>query len=55
MSKIPLPNIMLHHMLSLGSAIGLRDLYRKGLNGRQPMTIKKYRGHRVIPETILKI
>ena len=31
------------------------DAYRKGLNGRQAAwAAKKYRGHRVIPETILR-
>ena len=30
------------------------DAYSKGLNGRQAAwAAKKYRGHRVIPETIL--
>lgn len=31
------------------------DAYRKGLNGNQAAwACKKYRGHRVIPDTILK-
>ena len=31
------------------------DAYRKGLNGRQAAYAnKKYRGHRIIPETIWK-
>jgi hypothetical protein len=31
------------------------DAYRKGLNGRQAAwAAKKYRGHRVTPETILR-
>ena len=31
------------------------DAYRKGLNGRQAAwAAKKYRGHRVIPESILQ-
>jgi len=31
------------------------DAYRRGLNGRQAAWVnKKYRGHRVLPESIMK-
>ena len=36
-------------------ALRFMDAYRKGLNGKQAAwAAKKYRGHRVIPETILQ-
>jgi len=36
-------------------ALRFMDVYRKGLNGKQAAwVVKKYRNHRVIPETILQ-
>jgi hypothetical protein len=36
-------------------ALRFMDAYRKGLNGKQAAwAAKKYHGHRVIPETILR-